>query len=252
MKTTWSKPDSVSSVNITPDGAEIAAHHPLHARRKRDVPMRESLMHPIGNGPIVVQAGKYLSNGMKNIIQAIDVEECFLLACERGLREVLGRGRRAHRPRRVGRPVGKRPERFGDFGTERGGQRRVRDPAADFRPGLRQRRDIVDVERCEPRRDARVETVVREELAKRKRRRGESAGHADSRAMELADHLAKRGVLAADLIDIRHPHAVEGNYSLGCDSSLNVGPRRRRRCARVASRSLQWKVRILSRLASDS
>ena len=39
-----------------PRGAEIAAHHPLHACRKRDVRMRKSLMHPVGDRAIVIEA----------------------------------------------------------------------------------------------------------------------------------------------------------------------------------------------------
>ncbi len=176
--------------------------------------MRKSLVYPVRNRSVVVEAGEYLSDGMKDVIQAFDVEECFLLPRKRRLGKVLSRRRRANRPRRIRRPVGKRPVRFGDFGIERRGKRCTGDPPADLRSGLRQRRDIVDVERSKARRNARIEAVVGEELAKRNRRRGESTGNANARVVELADHLAKRRVLAAHLIDIRHPHAVEGNYSL--------------------------------------
>ena len=104
MNTTWSKPDSVSSVNITPDA-------PRSLRTIRCTPadsatsrVGEALVHAIGDGAIVVEAGEYLLYRMKNIVQAIDIKKCFLLSGERGVGQVLGRRRRAHRP-------GTRPDR---------------------------------------------------------------------------------------------------------------------------------------------
>ena len=55
-----------------------------------------------------------------------------------------------------------------------------------------------------------------EELAEGEGRGGEAPGDADSRATELADHLAQRRVLAADLIDVAHAQALEGNHPLHC------------------------------------
>ena len=55
MNTTSSKPDSVSSVNITPAAPSVAADHPLHAGRQRDVGVREALVHAVGNRAIVVE-----------------------------------------------------------------------------------------------------------------------------------------------------------------------------------------------------
>ncbi len=46
-------------------GAEIAAHHPLHPGRQRDIRVGESLVDAIGDGAIVVEAGKYLLYRMK-------------------------------------------------------------------------------------------------------------------------------------------------------------------------------------------
>ncbi len=84
-------------------GTEVAAHHPLDAGRQRDVLVRESLVDAIGDRAVVVEARKYLLYCMKNIVQAIDIKKCFLLAGERRVGQVLGGRRRAHRPGRVRR-----------------------------------------------------------------------------------------------------------------------------------------------------
>ena len=68
MNTTWSKPDSVSSVNMTPAAPSVAAHHALHAGGERDVGVREALVHAVGDGAVVVERGKYLLYCMKYIL----------------------------------------------------------------------------------------------------------------------------------------------------------------------------------------
>ena len=68
MNTTWSNPDSVSIVNMTPAA-------PRSLRTMRWMPTEsatsavgESLVHAVGNRPIVVKGGKYLLYCMKNIL----------------------------------------------------------------------------------------------------------------------------------------------------------------------------------------
>ena len=100
MNTTWSKPDSVSSVNMTPEAPRSLRTIRWTPADKRDIRVGESLVDAIGDRPIVVEARKYLLHCMKYIVQTFDIEICFLLAGERGLGQVLGGGRRAHRPRR--------------------------------------------------------------------------------------------------------------------------------------------------------
>ena len=47
MKTTLRKPESVSSVNMTPLAPAIGAHHVLNAGRQRDLLVRETLVNAI-------------------------------------------------------------------------------------------------------------------------------------------------------------------------------------------------------------
>ena len=119
MKTTWSKPDSVSSVNMTPAAPEIAAHHPLHASRQRDVRVHESLVHPIGDRAVVVERRENFAYRLNNIIQATDIKKCFLLTGKGRIRQVLGRRRRAHGERDAGRVAGQLGIRRPDLGFKR-------------------------------------------------------------------------------------------------------------------------------------
>ena len=96
MNTTSRKPDSVSSVNITPARAEVAAHHLLDRRRERDRGVLEALVHAVGDGAVVVERGEDVPDRLQHVVDAADVEEGFLLAGEGGVGQVLGRGGGAH------------------------------------------------------------------------------------------------------------------------------------------------------------
>ena len=201
MNTTWSKPDSVSSVNMTPAAPDVAAHHALHAGGQRDVGVREALVHAIGDGAVVVERGEDLLIASKNVVHAIDIEKCFLLAGERGVGQVLGGGGRAHGERRVRRrraPARRRPSR--SRASSAGGKRRCDDPAADLaRPPWRARRR----RRRRASRGARAMRSARSLCARNSRKAtavvAKPPGTRTPRAGELADHFAERGVLAADL-----------------------------------------------------
>ena len=43
-----------------PGGADVGAHHPLHAGRQRDGLVVEAVVHPVGDGPVVVERGEDL------------------------------------------------------------------------------------------------------------------------------------------------------------------------------------------------
>ena len=90
MNTTPSKPDSVSIVNITPARATVAADHALHARRQRDVGMREALVDAVGDRPVVVERREDVMDAVEDRIDAGDVQKGLLLACERGVGQVFG------------------------------------------------------------------------------------------------------------------------------------------------------------------
>ena len=183
-------------------GAQVAAHHALHARRQRDVGVREALVDAIGDRAVVVERREYLSYRLKYIIYTIDIKKCFLLTGERGIGQVFGGRRRAHGKRRVRRADRVSAAYAAPMASASAGcSGASRDPAADLAPGLGQRverRSTSSAAQAIARSGA-SRSLLAEEVAKGRGRRGEAARHPDAGAGELADHLAQRRVLAADL-----------------------------------------------------
>ena len=77
-------------------GAEVRAHHALHTGRQRNIRMGKALVHAVADGPVVVERGKHLLHLVQHVLDAVHVQESFLLTGERGVGQVLGRGRRTH------------------------------------------------------------------------------------------------------------------------------------------------------------
>ena len=160
-------------------GAEVAANHPLHAGRQRDVAVGVALVDAIADGAVVVETGEDLAHLGQNVVDSRDVEVSLLLACERGLGQVFGGRRRAHREGRLG-IVGAQPLELAPHRRlERRRQRLRLDPAADLRTGLGQRANVVGVERRQPLGDAPRQAALGEECAKGMRRGCEAAGNAN-------------------------------------------------------------------------
>src|SRR5688572_26375965 len=92
------------------------------------------------------------------------------------------------------------------------GERLRLDPGADFRAARGERPDVAGIERREARFDLPVQGAGGEEFAEGVRGGGESARHPDAGGGKAADHLAQRGVLAADLVEVRHPEVFKPRY----------------------------------------
>ena len=114
--------------------------------------MLEAVMHAIGDRAIVVERGEDFLDLVQHVVDAGDVEERFLLAGERGVRQIFGGGGRAHGDGDVVGAGVLAELRVGlaDRLVEIGRQRRIDDPAADFLAGGGQRVDVLDIERREP------------------------------------------------------------------------------------------------------
>jgi hypothetical protein len=70
----------------------------------------EVVVDAVGNGSIVVERGKHLANGDRDLFDATDDEECLLLSGEGGIRQIFGLAldrtaniRRRRNPRSAGR-----------------------------------------------------------------------------------------------------------------------------------------------------
>ena len=196
-------------------GAQVGTHHALHAGRQGHFSMRKALVHAIRDGAVVVQRGEHLFHGFEHVVDAHHVQEGFLLASKRGVRQVFRRRRGTHGKRHfrigVGHQLG---VELVDFGGQAWLERGFDDPLTDLGTGLRQRAHVVDVQAFEALGDAFGQRqaaigAIRQEVAESLRRGGEATRHAHAGFRQLADHFAQGGVLAADGFDIRHAQMLE-------------------------------------------
>ena len=113
-------------------GAQVRAHHALHAGRQGDHIVLETLVYAVADGAVVVKAGKHLFHLVQHVFDAHHVQKGFLLAGKRGVGQVFGGGRRAHCKaglRVAGRQRGKG---LGDGGLQIGRKRLGLDHGANF------------------------------------------------------------------------------------------------------------------------
>jgi len=193
-------------------GAGIRTHHALDACGQRYMRVIEALMHAIGNRTVVIQRSEHFLDRMQDVVIALNVQISFLLAGERGIRQILGRCRRAHGKSHPGATGGDQRVVFlFDFVFQVLGEWRVEHPVADLRTGFRQLIDVIDIQRVQCSIDAVGQALMGEKLAVGRRRGGEAARHADAGSRELGNHFTQRGILAAHLADIGHAQMIEGN-----------------------------------------
>ena len=186
--------------------ALVGAHHALDAGRQRHDRMLEAVMHAVGDGAVVEQAGEHFLDGLEHVVDAVDIEEGFLLAGEAGVGQVFCRGRGAH-GHRNGRTC-----RFVDQGLvgganlrfQGGGEGRLHDRAADLLADLGKPQHIVNIKAVEQALDARVQALVGQKHPVCRRGGGKAVGHFHAGFGELADHFAEAGVLAAHGFDVVH------------------------------------------------
>src|SRR5262245_37426020 len=100
------------------------------------------------------------------------------------------------------------------------------DPGADLLAALGEGPHVLGVELLQALGDALLELVGRQEFAEGLCGGGEAAWHADARCGEAADHLAERGILPADLLQVGHAEVFEPRY-MHWDGILAFMPQRR-------------------------
>ena len=174
--------------------------------------MAEPVVHPVGDGPVVVERGVDLLDGLQHVVDPAHVQERLLLTGERGVRQVLGRGAGANGPGQVATTavLGLEPlERCGDLGVELGREAGGLDRGADARTRCAEGGDVVDVQILDQPPDHLVEPGLVEETAVGVGRRGEAEGHPYPRRAEVLHHLPQRRVLAADPGQVVHAELGE-------------------------------------------
>ncbi len=195
-----------------PGGAGLGAHHLLHAGGQGHQFVVEALVHPVADGAVVEQGGEHFLHRHHHMVEAANVEEGFLLTGEGGVRQVFGGGGRAHRHRQFAVAaahllIGVADRRF-QLRLEGG----VHHPFTDLLTGFRQSHHVFHVQRPERLIDLGGQIVVLEEVAESFRggRKTARDGHAGRR--QVADHLAKGGVLATDALDIALAQILKPDY----------------------------------------
>ena len=108
--------------------------------------MGEVLVYAIGDGAVVVQRSEHLTDGVQDVVDAVDVEEGLLLTCEGSIRQVFCGGRGAY---------GETAFAFRNelvivgayFGVQAVRQWSFHDPTADGATRFRQCRYVIYVQR---------------------------------------------------------------------------------------------------------
>jgi hypothetical protein len=190
-----------------PRGPDVGADHALHARRQRHRLVVEPVVHPVGDGPVVVEGGVDLPDRLQHRLDAADVEERLLLPGEGGVGQVLRRRAGAHREGGARVVPGEPLVGAADGGLQRRREGLLDDLPADLPAGRGQGADVVGVQRAQPLGDPLRQAGVAEEALVGRRRGGEAVGDADPGVGQVGDHLAERGVLAADDLQVGESRA---------------------------------------------
>src|SRR5579872_1535741 len=167
-------------------------------------------MHPVCDGPVIEQGGEDFVHRLEHVLLTANIQEGLLLSCKRGLRQILRGGGGAHRNRDVP-PVAHSAQLVGDRLLEGRREWGGHHPAADLRPGLCERGDVIHVQRGQLGADALIEATLLEKFPIGLGGGGKSAWNAHSKVRKRADHLPERCVLATDGFDIVHAETLERN-----------------------------------------
>ncbi len=182
----------------------VGTHHDLYADRQRHVEVVETVLLPVGDGPVGKQGGIAAAAGLQQLIASPDIEVGLLLAGETRLRQVFGGGAAAHGHRRLVPSAAPRQRVVGLRDGFRHGLREL--AVADHlthRAARMVQRDFAGSEFFELVPDPLAQLVVLQEFAIGGGGGREAVGHPDAAVGQPAEHLAERGILAADRIRVR-------------------------------------------------
>ena len=194
MNTTSGKPDLGVDREHHAGRAEVAAHHPLHAGRQRDVVVREALVHAVGDRAVVVERGEHLaaSRAARRRCRAtLRKVSCWPANDASGRSSAVADERTAKRRLGVARRRAARTPR-GSSASRSAGTAASTTAARISRAGRGQRAHVVGVEAGEPRADPLGQAVVRRGMRGTRRPWWRSRrARARPASASLADHLAE-------------------------------------------------------------
>ena len=178
---------------------EVRANHLHDADGIEDLEMVEAIVDAIADRAIGEQARETVTHRVEHVGFAAHIEIAVVLAGETGARQILRRRRRADGDAQL-RAIFRRQsrQRRADLRVEIGGQGGGVDDLARPRGAARQIVDIGNIESDERLFQRRPSAGGLERMAIGLGGDREAIGNGDALRREFPEHLAKRGVLAAD------------------------------------------------------
>ena len=191
--------------------AQVAAHHALHTGGQSHISMGKALVHAVADGAVVVEGRKNFLHLVQHVFNADHIQKGFLLAGERGVGQVFGGGRGAHRKARLRVAGAQLRKTLADGSFKISGERLGFNQGANLRAGRGQRTHVLGVQLVEHTVDFFIKTGMRQKHPESVCRRRKAGGHAHPLGAggQLGNHLAEAGVLAADRLDVCHPQVFK-------------------------------------------
>ena len=189
---------------------QIGTNHSLHASRQSHISVRKPFVHPVTDGAIVVQGGKYLFHFVQYILNADHIQEGFLLTGKGCIRQILGCSRRAN-SKGCGGKVSRQANELSPNGLLQISWKWL---CLHHRSYLRtyadQRTKIIGVQYIQQCIDAIIEVLEAQELTKSVGRGCETRGYTNV-SRQLGNHLSQTCVLPSNKFNICHPQLLEGH-----------------------------------------
>ena len=195
-------------------GAFVGAHHALHTGAERHHVVGKTFVHPVADRAVVVERGEHLSHLVQHGVNAGDVQKSFLLPGKRGVWQIFGGGRRAHREGGLRVGPGQSDKSSAHRLLKCGRQRLRLHQRADARADLRQGTHLFAVPLRQFRADFLVQTAVTQKLAVRMRGGGKAPRHFHA-LRQLGDHFSQAGIFAPYSLHIRHPQVLKRHDPIG-------------------------------------
>ena len=203
-------------------GAQVGAHHALHASGQSHHIVLKALVHAVGDGAVVVQRREHFLHFVQHVVDTDHVQEGFLLTSKRCVRQVFGGGRRAHGERSGVVATLQRDESGADGGFQVCRERLCFHHGANFGADSSQCAHIVHVQRLQLGRNLVGQTFKRQEFSEGVGGGRKAGGHAHALG-QLGDHFAERGVLAANDFDVAHTQLLKRHDQSGRFETVRHG-----------------------------
>ena len=129
--------------------------------------MRKALVDAIGNRAVVIKRSKDVLGSVEHVVDAFDVQECFLLSSEGRVGQIFCGGRRAHCKRGMGIVFGEFGVRITNLFFQGRLKWRIGNEFAHHFAGTRQRLEVFNIQFCHGLVDFGCQVIVIKKIAER-------------------------------------------------------------------------------------